>query len=159
MNFIFCKNNKPAGGPRSGPGGLGPPGLAFFGVVYESVLEGASDVVDRCCCRNWRFYNEERFFQYIFCFWYIFESDNGCVKNWRSLGLPMLFWNEFFFNPGILRIFIDETSMLNMYLYLQFLISKDINERVKKAVIKKGLESVERIFWWANTCWLNWRKR
>jgi len=42
--------------------------------------------------------------------------------------------------------------MLNMYLYLEFLISKDMNERVKKAVIKKGLESVKRIFWWANTC-------
>ena len=51
MNFIFCKLTSLRGAHGVGRGAWAPLGL-FFEDVYDSKLEGASDVVDRCCSCN-----------------------------------------------------------------------------------------------------------
>ena len=123
MNFIFCKLTSLRGAHGVGRGDGAPLGLFFLGYVYDSELEEASDVVDQCCSCNWRCYDEKRIFEYIYCFWYIFEIHNGYVKNRRAT----LDWQSFCEmkisnNPRVISIFVEEISMLNMYLYLQLLI-------------------------------------
>ena len=104
--FLFCKLKKPQktwisffasltslrGAHGVGRGDGAPLGLFFLGYVYDSELEEASDVVDQCCSCNWRCYDEKRIFEYIYCFWYIFEIHNGYVKNRRA----SLDWQSFF---------------------------------------------------------------
>ena len=128
MNFIFCKWQA-RGGPMEWAGrDWASLVLSFLEMsmtdsgLGERVMWWIGVAIAYC---NWRCYDEKRSVQYIFCSWYISEIHNGRVKNWGPVWLPILFWNEHFFkNPGMLRIFVKETSMLNMYLYLQFFISK-----------------------------------
>ena len=145
---------KPAGGPRSGPGGRGPPWLDFFGDIYHNELEGGSDVVDCCCSWNWLLHDEKTNFSiYVlfFIFFFIF-----------AFGLLTLFWNgnlkntikwRFLYNSNLLRIFFKEISICISTRRFSF--PREINQRMKKTTMKKDLEVVEGTFCLANTCW--WR--